>query len=247
MTQYATRRELREAERRGLVPQITAEPEAAAQPTTTLPNVDLKNLTRRQMKELGLFDNPEKLFAAPVAPVAPVAPAAPVAPVAPVAAPEAPKPESASQPLPLTIPDIDFPKTDFNEQNFLAEPTTASIVLERAPEAIVLPIDTGEIAITTNSIQVVTDPITSPTTGNFDGSELDQIILSDDAVTGIISVVEPISALDLIDQRAASGVVPSSVLSKGWWKPWAIGIGAILLTVAAVLAIFFMLNAVGSN
>lgn len=241
MTQYATRRELREAERRGLVPQITAEPEAAAQPTTTLPNVDLKNLTRRQMKELGLFDTPEKLFAPPVTP------AAPVAPVAPVAAPEAPKPESASQPLPLTIPDIDFPKTDFNEQNFLAEPTTASIVLERAPEAIVLPIDTGEIAITTSSIQVVTDPITSPTTGNFDGSELDQIILSDDAVTGIISVVEPISALDLIDQRAASGVVPASVLSKGWWKPWAIGIGAILLTVAAVLAIFFMLNAVGSN
>jgi hypothetical protein len=184
------------------------------------------------MKELGLFDNPEKLLAAPVAPIA---------------APEATKPEPASQPLPLTIPDIDFPKTDFNEQNFLAEPTTASIVLERAPEAIVLPIDTGEIAITTNSIQVVTDPITSPTTGNFDGSELDQIILSDDAVTGIISVVEPISALDLIDQRAASGVVPASVLSKGWWKPWAIGIGAILMTVAAVLAIFFMLNAVGSN
>lgn len=232
MTQYTTRRELREAERRGLVPQFTAQPEPAAQPASTLPNVDLKNLTRRQMKELGLFDNPEKLFAAPTAPVA---------------VPEEPKPESISQPLPLTIPEIDFPKTDFNEQNFLAEPTTASIVLERAPEAIVLPIDTGEIAITTNSIQVVTDPMTSPTTGNFDGSELDQIILSDDAVTGIISVVEPISALDLIDQRAASGVVPSSILSKGWWKPWAIGIGAILLTVAAVLAIFFMLNAVGSN
>lgn len=232
MTQYTTRRELREAERRGLVPQFTAQPEPAAQPASTLPNVDLKNLTRRQMKELGLFDNPEKLFAAPAAPVA---------------VPEEPKPESISQPLPLTIPEIDFPKTDFNEQNFLAEPTTASIVLERAPEAIVLPIDTGEIAITTNSIQVVTDPMTSPTTGNFDGSELDQIILSDDAVTGIISVVEPISALDLIDQRAASGVVPSSILSKGWWKPWAIGIGAILLTVAAVLAIFFMLNAVGSN
>ena len=239
MTQYATRRQLREAERRGLSPQITAQPEPVVQPAAPLPNVDLKNLTRRQMKELGIFDNPEKLLSASAITVA--------APVIPPAAPEAPKPESNSQPLPLTIPDIDFPKTDFNEQNFLAEPTTASIVLERAPEAIVLPIDTGEIAITTNSIQVVTDPITSPNTGNFDGHELDQIILSDDAVTGIISVVEPISALDLIDQRAASGVVPSSVLSKGWWKPWAIGIGAILMTVAAVLAIFFMLNAVGSN
>ena len=232
MTQYATRREQREAERRGVVTEVVAAPEPVAQPVTTLPNVDIKNLTRRQMKELGLFDNPEKLLTAPVATVA---------------APEAPKPESASQPLSLSVPEIEFPKTDFNEQNFLAEPTTASIVLERAPEAIVLPLDTGEIAITTNSIQVVTDPITSPTTGNFDGSELDQIILSDDAVTGVISVVEPISALDLIDQRAGSGVVPASVLSKGWWKPWAIGIGAILLTVTAVLAIFFMLNAVGSN
>lgn len=232
MTQYATRREQREAERRGVVTEVVAAPEPVAQPVTTLPNVDIKNLTRRQMKELGLFDNPEKLLTAPVATVA---------------APEAPKPESVSQPLSLSVPEIEFPKTDFNEQNFLAEPTTASIVLERAPEAIVLPLDTGEIAITTNSIQVVTDPITSPTTGNFDGSELDQIILSDDAVTGVISVVEPISALDLIDQRAGSGVVPASVLSKGWWKPWAIGIGAILLTVTAVLAIFFMLNAVGSN
>ena len=231
MTQYATRREQREAERRGLVPQVAAAPEPVAQPVTTLPNVDIKNLTRRQMKELGIFDNPEKILVAPAAPVA-------------IAQPT--KVEEVSQPTPLTIPDIEFPKTDFNEQSFLAEPTTASIVLERAPEAIALPIDTGEIAIT-NSIQVVTDPITSPTTGNFDGSELDQIILSDDAVTGVISVVEPISALDLIDQRAASGVVPSSVLSRGWWKPWVIGIGAILMTVAAVLAIFFMLNAVGSN
>ena len=231
MTQYATRREQREAERRGLVPQVAAAPEPVAQPVTTLPNVDIKNLTRRQMKELGIFDNPEKILVAPAPPVAISQPS---------------KVEEVSQPTPLTIPDIEFPKTDFNEQSFLAEPTTASIVLERAPEAIALPIDTGEIAIT-NSIQVVTDPITSPTTGNFDGSELDQIILSDDAVTGVISVVEPISALDLIDQRAASGVVPSSVLSRGWWKPWAIGIGAILMTVAAVLAIFFMLNAVGSN
>ena len=231
MTQYATRREQREAERRGLVPQVAAATEPVAQPVSILPNVDIKNLTRRQMKELGIFDNPEKILAAPAAPVVNSEPT---------------RVEAASQPTPLTIPDIEFPKTDFNEQIFLAEPTTASIVLERAPEAIALPIDTGEIAIT-NSIQVVTDPITSPTTGNFDGSELDQIILSDDAVTGVISVVEPISALDLIDQRAASGVVPASVLSRGWWKPWVIGIGAILMTVAAVLAIFFMLNAVGSN
>ena len=236
MTQYATRRELREAERRGLVPQVAEPPQPVAQTVTTVPNVDIKNLTRRQMKELGLFDKPSALIAQPTAPVVTPEPAS----IEPASN------EQVNQPLPIVVPDFEIPKTDFNEQNFLAEPTTASIVLERAPEAIVLPLDTGEIAIT-NSIQVVTDPITSPTTGNFDGSELDQIILTDDAVTGVISVVEPISALDLIDQRAASGVVPASVLSRGWWKPWAIGIGAILLTVAAVVAIFFMLNAVGSN
>lgn len=228
MTQYATRREQREAERRGIYALPTTE--ATAPPASSLPAVDLKNLTRRQLKELGLFDNPEKLLA--VTAVEIESPAASA--------------EIVSQALPLPMPEIEIPKTYFNEQTFMAEPTTASIVLERAPEAIVLPIDTGEIAIT-NSIQVVTNPITSPTTGNFDGRELDQIILSDDAVTGVISVVEPISALDLIDQRAASGVVPASVLSRGWWRPWAIGIGAVLMTVAAAVAIFFMLNAVGSN
>jgi hypothetical protein len=237
VTQYTTRRELREAERRGVV--VTEAPVAVVEVTPPPPAVDLKNLTRRQLKEMGLFDNPEKLTQYQPAVVS-SAPA--------VATQSEVKPEiqAPSRPVALQVPDIDFPKTDFSEQNYLSEPTTASIVLERAPEAIVLPIDTGEINIT-NSISVVTDPITSPNTGNFDGSELDQIIVSDDAVTGIISVVEPISALDLIDQRAASGVVPASVLSRGWWRPWAIGIAAILMTVAAVVSIIFMLNAVGSN
>lgn len=237
MTQYTTRRELREAERRGVV--ITESPVEVAPAPPASPTVDLKNLTRRQLKEMGFFDNPEKLRAyQPTVVSAPTV----VEPQREVRA----EIQAPSAPVALQVPDIDFPKTDFNEQNYLAEPTTASIVLERAPEAIVLPIDTGEINIT-NSISVVTDPITSPNTGNFDGSELDQIIVSDDAVTGIISVVEPISALELIDQRAASGVVPASVLSRGWWRPWAIGIGAILMTVAAVVSIIFMLNAVGSN
>ncbi len=238
MTQYTTRRELREAERRGIV--LTETPPPAAVATALPESIDLKNLTRRQLKEMGLFDSPEKLaqYQPSSAPAQPVS-----APSLPVSTPQ---PQGPTAPVALQVPDIEFPKTDFNEQNYLAEPTTASIVLERAPEAIALPIDTGEIAIT-NSISVVTDPITSPNTGAFDGSELDQIILSDDAVTGVISVVEPISALDLIDQRAASGVVPASVLSRGWWRPWAIGVGAVLMTIAAIVSIVFMLNAVGSN
>ncbi len=240
MTQYTTRRALREAERRGITPEIP-QPIISQVPAPAPPAIDISKLTRRQMKELGIFDNPETVLAPTSSPIAIPVPTSPVS-----STPSAVMVEAPPSPVSIAVPEFEIPKADFTEQNYLAEPTTASIVLERAPEAIVLPIDTGEIAIT-NSIQVVTDPITSPTTGNFDGSELDQIILSDDAVTGVISVVEPISALDLIDQRAGSGVVPASVLSKGWWKPWAIGIGAILLTVAAVLSIILMLNAVGSN
>ena len=230
MTQYTTRRALREAERKGLV----AEP---VQTQTQQPVIDYKNLTRRQMKELGIFDDPSKLQSISESQVQ-------------VAVVEEAKleyqPPVQSQPAIIEIPVFDVPVTEFTGQNLIAEPTSASIVLERAPEAISIPIDTAEIAIT-GSISVVTDPITPPNSTTFDGIEIDQISLSDDAVTGVMSVVEPISALDLIEQRADDGVVPSAVLRKGWWKPWAIGIGAVLLLAAAAIAILFILNAVGAN
>lgn len=230
MTQYATRREQREAERRGLVVEA---PQSSSQ---TVPSIDLKNLTRRQMKEMGIFDDPSKLSqlqsqTPSQQPVSEVTVLPPVPQVVPV---------------PVQVPDFEVTLTEFTGQNLLAEPTTASIVLERAPEAISIPIDTAEIAIT-GSIAVVTDPMTSPSSATFDGAELDQISLSDDAVTGVMSVVEPISALELIEQRADDGVVPSAVLRKGWWKPWAIGIGSILLTAATVIAVLLILNAVGAN
>jgi hypothetical protein len=233
VTQYATRRELREAERKGLIPEPVAAPVATAQPT-----IDIKNLTRRQMKEMGIFDDPSKLTSLTPQVVA----ATPTALVVEETKPEL-KPEVVQA---ATIPVFDVPATEFTGQNYLAEPTTASIVLERAPEAISIPIDTAEIAIT-GSIAVVTDPITSPSTATFDGAELDQIALSDDAVTGVMSVVEPISALELIEQRADDGVVPTAVLRKGWWKAWAIGIGSVLLAVGAAVAIFLIFTALGAN
>ncbi len=230
MTQYTTRRALREAERKGLV----AEP---TQPQVQPQVIDYKNLTRRQMKELGIFDDPSKLQLVSE-------------PQVQVAVVEEPRVDYQSppetKPAIIEIPVFDVPVTEFSGQNLIAEPTSASIVLERAPEAISIPIDTAEIAIT-GSISVVTDPITSPNSTTFDGLEIDQISLSDDAVTGVMSVVEPISALDLIEQRADDGVVPSAVLRKGWWKPWTIGIGAVLLIAAAALAILLILNAVGAN
>lgn len=234
MTQYTTRRELREAERKGLIPEPKSAPVASTQPT-----IDIKNLTRRQMKEMGIFDDPSKLSSISPKVVASAATATAVV--------EEVKPIVQSDVVQVTtIPVFDVPATEFTGQNYLAEPTTASIVLERAPEAISIPIDTAEIAIT-GSIAVVTDPITSPSTATFDGAELDQIALSDDAVTGVMSVVEPISALELIEQRADDGVVPTAVLRKGWWKSWAIGIGSVLLAIGAAVAIFLIFTALGAN
>lgn len=234
MTQYTTRREQREAERKGLIPEPKASPVATAQP-----GIDVKNLTRRQMKEMGIFDDPSKLSSLSAPVVTSTSSTSSVV--------EEPKPivQSQLEQAPV-IPVFDVPATEFTGQNYLAEPTTASIVLERAPEAISIPIDTAEIAIT-GSIAVVTDPITSPSTATFDGAELDQIALSDDAVTGVMSVVEPISALELIEQRADDGVVPTAVLRKGWWKSWAIGIGSALLVIGAAVAIFLIFTALGAN
>lgn len=238
MTQYTTRRALREAERKGLIP------EAVSSPAITAPGVDLKNLTRRQMKELGIFDDPSKISQLSLSQEAPAVQTASPQIVA-VVPPPPPTPLEEVK-ITQSVVEFEVPATEFTGQNYLAEPTTASIVLERAPEAISIPIDTAEIAIT-GSIAVVTDPITSPSIATFDGAEIDQITFSDDAVTGVMSVVEPISALELIEQRADDGVVPSAVLRKGWWKPWAIGIGSVLLAVAAGVAIFLILTAVGAN
>jgi hypothetical protein len=134
---------------------------------------------------------------------------------------------------------------EFNEQNYPAEPTIASIVLKRAPEAISIPIDTAEIVIT-GSIAVVTDPINPPSKAILNGAELDRIAVSDDTVTGVMSVVESISALQLIEQRASEGVLPTAILRRGWWKSWVIGIGSLLLTVASAVAIFVTLSALGA-
>jgi hypothetical protein len=126
----------------------------------------------------------------------------------------------------------------------LAEPSTQSIVLEVAPEAIALPIETGEIAIT-GSITVLTDPNTGSMTAGLDGLDLDNADRQD-AVTGVISIVEPVSALDIINSRVNVGVVPKSVLRKGWWRPWAMGVAGVIMAVAAILATITILNALGA-
>lgn len=211
MTEFTTRRAMREAERRGEMPQAMT-PVVEAPPVVEPAIVPTSNgvpMTRRQMREMGLFGTVR----------------------------------SEEKPVELIeAPEVEIPEASFTGQNLLAEPSTESIVLERAPEAIALPIETGEITIT-GSIQVISDPVTGPTTATLDGMQLDDE--DGDSVTGVISVVEPISALELIDQRASLGVVPSSVLRRGWWKPWLIGSLATAMAAAAIYAVVTILSLVG--
>lgn len=139
---------------------------------------------------------------------------------------------------------LDAPSIEFSGANLFAEPSTQSIVLDVAPEAISLPIETGEITVT-GSITVLAESATGAITGGLDGLVLDSID-QQDAVTGIISTVEPISAIDIINERVNVGVVPKSVLRKGWWRPYALGLIGLLMAIAAILATITIINALGA-
>jgi hypothetical protein len=62
----------------------------------------------------------------------------------------------------------------------------------------------------------------------------------------VISIVEPVSALEIINQRVNVGVVPKSVLRKGWWRPWVMGVAGVIMAVAAIVATITILNALGA-
>lgn len=157
--------------------------------------------------------------------------------------------ESLNEPVASQAPDpvieiIEEPIT-FTGTNLLAEPSTQSIVLEVVPEAVSLPIEvTGEI-VSTGSIAVIPDTTAAIVTATMDGSQLDRVAMKD-AVTGVISVVEPVSALAVISERENVGVVPEAALRKGWWIKWLIGIGALVMTAAAVWATLTILELIGN-
>lgn len=254
MTEFMTRREMREAERRGeaavtvktpdpvveiAVPVETLEvhAEAAPAPTAVEPQVFL---SRREMREA------ERKGVKPVPSAPEVVIETPRVEMLPEV--EMPDLEAASEEIEkIVVTDVstlDLPPADFTGTNLLAEPSTQSIVLDVAPEAIALPIETGEIAVT-GSIAVLTEPTTGSITAGLDGIDLDNADRQD-AVTGVISIVEPVSALDVINARVNVGVVPKSVLRKGWWRPWAIAIASVLMAVAAIIATVTILNAIGA-
>lgn len=144
------------------------------------------------------------------------------------------------KPSEISSLDAEIPEQGFRGANYLGEPSTQSIMLEVAPEAISMPLDTGEV-FSTGSISILSEP-TGSITGSLDGIDLD----SDEAVTGVISIVDPVSARDLIDERSPLGVVPSGVLLKGWWRPWAVGAFSLAMAIAAILASITIFNALGA-
>ena len=268
-----TRRQMRELERNGQTPVITiAQQEAVAAPTAQVsqeipvsaPVVAFTS--RRQLRESGSVagvqeqvvevrseivapetEQPgEPVLEAPTyekpAPIAPKR----LAPVPPVGsrralretaavAPPRPEPLEAIEPI-----EVEIPEDGFRGANYLGEPSTQSIMLEVAPEAISLPLDTGEV-FTTGSIAILPEA-PGPSTGGLDGPEVDT---TEDAVTGVLSIVDPVSAKTLIDERSPLGVVPEGVLRKGWWRPWLVGILSVVMAAAAIYASITILNALG--
>jgi hypothetical protein len=257
MTEQLTRRQLRELERSGQAPapvieaeptqEFFEEPEVVAEVVEEVKIEAVASvpagLTRRELREL------ERKGKSPAVQALPDI-AKPVTDSVEITLPdvEVEDEEIASAELEqIVVSDfsaLDLPPADFTGTNLLAEPSTQSIVLEVAPEAIALPIETGEIAIT-GSITVLTDPNTGSMTAGLDGLDLDNADRQD-AVTGVISIVEPVSALDIINSRVNVGVVPKSVLRKGWWRPWAMGVAGVIMAVAAILATITILNALGA-
>lgn len=264
MTDYLSRRERREAERAGLtVESLDAQ---VAVPEAELPESDLSAIEVPVSEDLPVAEPTYEIGQqAPEASSAlepevflsrrarRLAEAGSSVAMPPALAPEVEQPAETASPevkgvdqvsaFDLEAPEIDY-SADFTGNTLLAEPSTQSIVLDVAPEAISLPLDTGEI-VTTGSISILAEPATGSITGGLDGLALDQAGLND-AVTGVISIVEPVSALDVINERVNVGVVPSSVLRRGWWQPWALGALGIALTIATILAAITILEAIGN-
>jgi hypothetical protein len=135
-------------------------------------------------------------------------------------------------------------KPAFADPIYSAEPSTNSIVLDRIPDAVGVPIEvTGEI-ITTGSIAILTEPVNTVLTGPLDDRALDSIS-ANDAVTGAITVVEPVSALQVIKNRPIQSVLPVRSLRSGWWKPLLLAAATLAMVAAAVAAALVIISTLG--
>ncbi len=259
MTQFLTRREMREAERAGRpivqepvvrepvvedrVPEVAA-PQAVYEPAV-LPQAPLPS--RRELRLAQAAAQPATEATSSVTELETPADAVVSEPI-PVLVPEvilaAIEEATAETELPVINPAEEVSAADFTGSNLLAEPSTQSIVLDIAPEAISLPLETLD-GVSTGSIAILPDPNTGALTGALDGLEVDNADRVD-AVTGVIStMVEPVSAMDVINQRVTVAVVPDESLRKEWWQAWAYGALGVGLAVATIVATIAIITAVG--
>lgn len=264
MTQFLTRREMREAERAGRpidptpaeTPQAfespaqeivaaVATPTPAPTPALTQPPL----LSRREMRlaeAASIQSAPSDTSSTPETSelIEDQVPSEPIPVLVPEVILAAIEEATAETELPVISPSADISAADFTGSNLLAEPSTQSIVLDIAPEAISLPLETLD-GVSTGSIAILPDPNTGALTGALDGLEVDNADRVD-AVTGVIStMVEPVSAMDVINQRVTVAVVPDESLRKEWWQAWAYGALGLGLAVATIVATIAIITAVG--
>lgn len=258
MTQYLTRREMREAERAGkLVPspaeqleatsdsavltqaQVVDVPESSAALPASEEQVFMTRRERRLAEAGGAAVTQVQSRDDSAAAASEAEPSTESTPIfvseAILAAIEEVTAESEITQAPVAT---EISITEFTGSNLLAEPSTQSLVLDIAPEAISLPIETLD-GTSTGSISILPDPNTGTLTGSLDGLAVDTADRVD-AVTGVISMVEPVSARDVISQRVTFGVVPDEALRKGFWQTWAyaaLGVGLAIATIVATIAI----------
>lgn len=173
-----------------------------------------------------------------------------------VVATEPPAQSQSETAMSTPQPDIVLPEVSLSSQvnvieaptfvdpAYSSEPSTNSIVLDRIPDAVGVPIEvTGEI-ITTGSIAILTEPVDTVLTGPLDDRALDSIS-ANDAVTGAITIVEPVSALQVIKNRPHQSVLPERSLKSGWWKPILFALATIGMVAAAVVAAFVIIETLG--
>lgn len=156
-----------------------------------------------------------------------------------------PEIESHANEAELDRSNHDDGEVSFSGTNLMAEPSTRSIVLDVIPDAVTMPINLASDTIITGSINVVPEQTVSDVTGAIAGVQTDESTLKD-TVTGAISVIEPVSALEVIAQRQHHSVLPMSTLRRGWWQPYAVAIGIFAMIGAAAYAVYLVLEVLNS-
>ena len=267
MTQYLTRREMREAERSGRPVEVAQEQpleeqeapatletqslvhveETASPALAVLTAMEKPVLSRRELRlleasgqatpeqkpqdNLPSAESIDRVISEPIPVLVPEVILAAI--------------EEATAETEISVPDPTFELStaDFTGSNLLAEPSTQSIVLDIAPEAISIPLETLD-GVSTGSISILPDPNTGTLTGSLDGLVVDSADRVD-AVTGVITMVDPVSAMDVINQRVTVAVVPDDALRKNWWQAWAYGALGVGLAVATIVATIAIISAVG--